>query len=606
MRNLSAQSERTIRSSIRRNNSITIFLILIIVFFSTGNLICVDVCQNRQAYYTRQQNDVNSVLLGQQKWLWQLNDSIYNGTSFSDAISAQDCSFGKWAAAHQNLEPELKSGFNTANGLHQQLHELASQTLELSKTDTAAAADLLNMELIPLFDNMNQGAQAFAAFYAEKADGFHFALIGFIIFAICSNVILFFVAWFAARKLGDRLSQKVSNPITAVAKWSEELSNGSADLEFDSDLNFDCDLKEINTMIRSFKAMAESIEENVRVVQKVADGDMTAFVNIRSASDSLGKNLYRMVQSNDLMFAEISQIAQSVSQGAEGISRASSSLADSCNVQSQAVQQFRSAIEETSQSIHSNNEQATEAETLSKEIHAEIQDSKQKMSQLLQAMKEIRQASERVTTMIASIEEISSQTNLLALNAAIEAARAGIAGKGFAVVADEVKNLAAKSAQAADESKQLVEDTSRKAALGDTLSKEASESFGKITESIYKITNVTDIISQNSAKQATNIAVVEDSIQEIAGVIDANAAASQQAASESAELRQSSFALKEAMNKFNLRKREPGKPYIPPEKRNDPEFIRQAEENYRKALQKGKIVQPGQLANAKQALPDGY
>lgn len=103
---------------------------------------------------------------------------------------------------------------------------------------------------------------------------------------------------------------------------------------------------------------------------------------------------------------------------------------------------------------------------------------------------------------------------------------------------------------------------------------------------------MTDTISENSATQKSNILQVEEAIQEISGGIDANAAASEETAAQSEELKQNALALQEAMNKFNLRKRVPGKPYIPPEKRNDPEFIRIAEENYQKALQAGKVVVP--------------
>lgn len=584
------KTEKTIRNSIRGNNSITIFLILVIVICAVANLVGVDICQNRQQYYADQASDITSVQLAQQQWLFYLNDSIYSQKDF-DGLSADNCAFGKWSASVR-LPGELSGAYNTAVSTHKELHELAAQAVELSKTDVGAGAALLNDQLTPQFFEMAAGASQFQQYFSNKAASFHSMLVGFIIFAFCSVTFLFVVAAIVARKLGDRLSKKISDPIVAVAKWSQDLSSGSAELGIDSNMALDCDLTEVDTMITSFKTMAESIEENVRVVQKVADGDMTAFVNIRSASDSLGKNLYRMVQSNDIMFAEITEVAQTVAQGARNISQASASLADSCNVQAGAVQQFRKAIEETSSAIHSNNEQSAQAKELSSEIHVEVQDSTEKMSRLLKAVGEIRQASEKVSGMIATIEEISSQTNLLALNAAIEAARAGVAGKGFAVVADEVKNLAAKSTQAADESKRLVEDTIKKAVMGDTLSHETSESFEKITQSVEHIISVTDTISRNSVVQASNISLVEDTIHDIAGAIDANAAASQETAAQSQELLQSSDALKEAMNKFNLRKRTPGKPYIPPEKQNDPEFIRQAEENYQKALREGKVIAP--------------
>ena len=160
---------------------------------------------------------------------------------------------------------------------------------------------------------------------------------------------------------------------------------------------------------------------------------MTAFVNIRSAKDSLAKNLYKMVQTNDLMFNEITQIASDVASGADDIAA-----------------------------------------------------SNEKMQQLLKAMGDITESSDKIFAVIKTIEEIADQTNLLALNAAIEAARAGEAGKGFAVVAGEVGNLAAQSANAVIESRQLIEDTIKKASIGNTITNETSEAFKKLAQHNYE------------------------------------------------------------------------------------------------------------------------
>lgn len=583
------KAERSIRSSIHQNNTVMIFLIIMVALCAIVNLLFVDYCQNRQQYYTEQGADVTSAQLGQQQWLFYLNDSVYTQSDFAE-LSPNDCAFGKWAAA-VDIPPELEDAFSQATALHEAIHGMAAEIIDLSKEDVGAAAGRLSSELTPEFFKMTEGAGEFQRYFVNQADRYHSLLIMFIIIADCSVVLLVIIAVIVARKLGGRLSKKISDPIVAVAEWSKKLSEGSTELSLSSDVDLNCNLKEVRTMVNSFRTMAESIEENVRAVQKVADGDMTAFVNIRSASDTLGKNLYRMVQSNDLMFAEISKIAESVAQGSRNINHASASLAESSDIQSRAVKQFRTVIEETGAAIRSNHEHSVRAKEVSVAIDSEVKESTQKMSRLLEAVGEIREASEKVSVMISTIEAISNQTNLLALNAAIEAARAGEAGKGFAVVADEVKNLAAKSAEALDESKQLVEDTIRKAVMGDTVSQETSESFSKITESIGEIIQVTDKISENSAVQEAGILSVEDTIQEISRGIDANADASRETAVQSEELKHSSYLLRESMNRFNLRDRVPGKPYIPPEKKEDREFIRIAEENYQKALMEGKVSQ---------------
>lgn len=579
------KKDLTVKGQIRSVNGRIMLIIVIIVLCSILNLGLVDLFQYKENQYNQITEQVQDVLLDQYKWM---NNLTAYGQAQLPEMNIDKCSYGVW---YQNIGSkkltDISSEVKKSYDFHKQFHEDGQTYLDAVGTGgEEAASQKLQSSAESLFSSLNN----IVIYYQGLAKKSHDALISRIIWAICTSVVLSAVALVLARKFGDKLAKKISEPISAVADWSEELSVGSSDLDFDVSGSLKTDLEEVERMIESFRNMANSIQENVRVVQKVADGDMTAFVNVRSSSDSLGKNLYRMVQSNDLMFAEISNVANSVAEGAEHISAASGSLADSCSVQAAAVKDFTEIIEETSQFIIQNNEKADDALIVSDEIQKEVEESTNKMKHLLKAMVDIREASEKVSAIIKTINDIAEQTNLLALNAAIEAARAGEAGKGFAVVAGEVKDLAAKSSEAAEESKQLIEDTVEKTALGDSISKETSETFKKITESIINIIDITKDIAESGSKQQNHIQVARQNIADISEAIDGNAAASEEAAAASDELSNDALRLKESMQKFNLRKRVPGKPYIPPEKQNDSEFIRQAEANYQKALKEGKIT----------------
>ena len=191
--------------------------------------------------------------------------------------------------------------------------------------------------------------------------------------------------------------------------------------------------------------------------------------------------------------------------------------------------------------------------------------------------------------MIKTIEDIADQTNLLALNASIEAARAGEAGKGFAVVASEVGSLAAQSANAVVESRQLIEDTINKANIGNVITNETSETFGKIVESIDAIYKFNDEMSDAGQLQKKQMDMLENDIKSISDAVDANAAISEETAASCDLLDENADKLRDAMSRFNLRQREPGKAYIPPEKQNDEEFIRIAQHNYEEAKRTGRI-----------------
>lgn len=574
------QKKLSIRAQIRSVNAKIMGVIAFMVICSIVNLLLVDLYQFKQSQYTDIGIEVKDVTTRKYQWMLQvLNDKTAE-------MNPEQCSFAVWYNEVMQkgvLAKDVGDELNTAYEAHKALHEAANAYI-------AQKGEMTRSELLSASDALTQNMNAISEYYMNKSEKSHSALVSRIIWAICTAVVLSVLSLVMARKLGDKLANKISMPISAVADWSRELSMGSADLAFDASNKTETNLEEVNLMIDSFRKMAESIQENVRVVKKVADGDMTAFVNIRSASDSLGQNLYRMVQSNDLMFAEITSVAESVATGSQHISQASAALAESCSVQAEAVKDFTGIIEETGEFIYANNAKAGRALEVSDEIQKEVVESTEKMQHLLNAMAEIRSASEKVSVIIKTIDGIATQTNLLALNAAIEAARAGEAGKGFAVVAGEVKDLAAKSLEAAEESKKLIQDTVDKTVFGDKISQETSETFDKITDSISHITDITKEIAQAGDEQQEHIKIVKENIITISEAIEGNAAASEQAAAASDELNHDADLLKEAMQKFNLRKREHGKPYIPPEKQHDTEFIRIAEENYQKALKEGKIT----------------
>ena len=155
-----------------------------------------------------------------------------------------------------------------------------------------------------------------------------------------------------------------------------------------------------------------------------------------------------------------------VTTGSEQVASASQSLAQGSTEQASALEQITASIDEIADRTKVNAAQANDANTLVHEAKSGAVRGNAQMGEMIEAMHEINSASENISKIIKVIDDIAFQTNILALNAAVEAARAGEHGKGFAVVAEEVRSLAGKSAQAASETAELIEDSISKGSKG--------------------------------------------------------------------------------------------------------------------------------------------
>jgi methyl-accepting chemotaxis protein len=218
------------------------------------------------------------------------------------------------------------------------------------------------------------------------------------------------------------------------------------------------------------------------------------------------------------------------------VSSASQSLAEGASKQAAAIEETASSVEEMTAMTKRNAKSAGEARELAGSTNNSAAKGVDAMKRMSKAIDDIKQSSDSTAKIITTIDEIAFQTNLLALNAAVEAARAGEAGKGFAVVAEEVRNLAQRSAEAAKNTAEMIEDAVRNADNGVTIGKEVGDVLTEIGDAASQVNSLIDQIASASQEQAEGLEQVNLAVGQMDQITQSNAANAEESASASEEL----------------------------------------------------------------------
>jgi methyl-accepting chemotaxis protein len=305
-------------------------------------------------------------------------------------------------------------------------------------------------------------------------------------------------------------------------------------------------------MIASLKGVVEDI---VQVSQGLAKSDLRVapeadyegeLVRIRDSLDVALDSLNNTISQVD---AVVEQVVPSVEQ----IRAISQSLASSAEEQSAAAEEVASSLEETDAQVKTNAEGANVANQLVSQTSDVARTGQDKMKSMTKAMDGIAASSREIGRIIKVIDEIAFQTNLLALNAAVEAARAGQHGRGFAVVAQEVRNLAERSARAARETAELIEDAGRRVEEGVTIADETADALGEIVENVVKVKDLVAEIAAASEEQARGVAQVNTAMLQVNQGAQAGSQQSEELASTADELGQLAEVLRAQTARFKLR-----------------------------------------------------
>ena len=260
------------------------------------------------------------------------------------------------------------------------------------------------------------------------------------------------------------------------------------------------------------------------------------------------RNLNTLMNALTTTIGELSGTSAQLTQASSQVSSASQNLATGSSEQAAALEEVSSTLEEISSMTKQNASNTENANVLSAESAEIVREGMVAVEKMLEAIKDIKASSDQTANIIKTIDEIAFQTNLLALNAAVEAARAGEAGRGFAVVAEEVRNLAMRSAEAARDTSQLIEDSQTKADAGVKVSGEVGGALTQINEAISKVSEIISAVTTASTEQNNGLIQVTSAMSQLDGVTQSNAANAEQTAAASEQLSSQSIQVKGAVD----------------------------------------------------------
>ncbi len=327
----------------------------------------------------------------------------------------------------------------------------------------------------------------------------------------------------------------------------------AAELAASGDLSARLDVvgrDEIALLSQAFNNMAARLQMKTQEAQRISEGDLSLEIAVDGERDQLGCAFRNMSEQLSGLVGNSKEHLEAISRFISELKVGADSLGDGATRQAAAVEQIGSSIVEVSDQAQRNAENSKSASGLMAKTAAVAREGSEHIRTNVDSMNRIEDANREIVKIIKVIDDIAFQTNLLALNASVEAARAGVHGKGFSVVASEVRNLANRSAKAAQETEMLVSEASRRVSSGVMVAKKTAESFSEIVAGVDRVAQRLHEIANTSEHQSQSVQQVSIGLKAIGEVAQLTAGKSTDIAGMAAKLERDAIAMHGSLDRF--------------------------------------------------------
>lgn len=302
------------------------------------------------------------------------------------------------------------------------------------------------------------------------------------------------------------------------------------------------------------RMVSTPLQEAVELAESIAHGDLTKTI-VPSSTCETGQLIQALSEMNTSLLQVVSEVragTDQINDAATAIANGNMDLSQRTEEQASSLEETASSMEEITSTIKHNSDNARQANILSQSATAVAEKGGSVVSEVVATMTSINESSRKIVDIISVIDGIAFQTNILALNAAVEAARAGEQGRGFAVVASEVRSLAQRSASAAKEIKELINDSVEKVGQGSRLVDSAGSTMQEVVQSVKRVSDMISEITAAGQEQSTGVDQINNAIMQMDSVTQQNAALVEEAAAAAATMQEQAENLVKVVSVFKI------------------------------------------------------